>query len=505
MTDALLPDHVSVAVIGAGLSGIGAAYRLQTECLDRDYLVLEARESMGGTWDLFRYPGVRSDSDIFTFGFTFRPWTDDTSLADGPGILRYIHETAEEFGIDQRVRYGVRVVAADFSTATALWTLTLETPAGRRTLTCDFVLGTHGYYSYDAPYDAQLPGLADFAGEVVHPQSWPEELDWADKRVVVGSGATAVTIVPAMAERAAHVTMLQRTPTYVASVPRRDKVAGLLQRTLPPMAAYRAIRAKNLALQTVLYQGFRRFPEQGKRLLAAGVEKVAGPQWLDPHFSPPYHPWDQRLCAVPGADLFKALRSGEVSVVTDTIDTFVPEGVRLSSGEVLEADVVVTATGLQVDVVGGMELSVDGSGVEVGEQWIWKGAMITGLPNYLRVIGYANASWTLRADVSNVLATRVLNLMRERDLAYVVPEPEHPMEPRPVLDLTSGYLQRAAALLPQQGDRWPWLIRQNYVIDRRMTLGRDLVDELRLVTRAELGARGGRPATTPSSLTEEAS
>lgn len=501
MTDEL-PDHVSVAVIGAGLSGIGAAYRLQTECPDRDYLVLEARASMGGTWDLFRYPGVRSDSDIFTFGFTFRPWTDDTSLADGPGILRYIHETAAEFGIDQHVRYGVKVVAADFSTSTALWTLTLETPAGPRTMTSDFVLGTHGYYSYDAPYDAQLPGLADFAGEVVHPQSWPEGLDWTGKRVVVvGSGATAVTIVPSMAAQAAHVTMLQRTPTYVASVPRRDKIAGLLQRTLPPMAAYRAIRTKNLAVQTLLYQGFRRFPAQAKRVLAAGVEKVAGPQWLDPHFSPPYDPWDQRLCAVPGADLFKALRAGDVSVVTDTIDTFVPEGVRLSSGEVLEADLVVTATGLQVDVVGGMELSVDGSRVEVGEQWIWKGAMITGLPNYLRVIGYANASWTLRADVSNVLACRLLNLIRERDLAYVVPEPEQAMEPRPVLDLTSGYLQRAASLLPKQGDRWPWLIRQNYAIDRRMTLGRELVDELRLVTRAELGSREGRPAT----LTKEAS
>lgn len=487
-----LPDHVGVVVIGAGLSGIGAGYRLQTECPDRDYLILESRQRLGGTWDLFRYPGVRSDSDIFTFGFTFRPWRDDTSLADGPGIRRYIEETAAELGIEQQVRYGVRVRSASFATATALWTLTLETDTGPRELTCDFVIGAHGYYSYDAPYDAELPGLEDFAGPVVHPQSWPEDLDWTGKRVVVvGSGATAVTLVPAMAEAAAHVTMLQRTPTYVAAVPRRDRVAGLLQRLLPDMAAYRVIRAKNIAFQTLTYQFFRRFPEQGKKLLAGGVGKVAGPQWLDPHFSPPYDPWDQRLCAIPGADLFWALRSGEAAVVTGTIDRFVPEGVRLHDGRLLEADLVVTATGLQVDAVGGIRVHVDDQEVVAGEQLLWKGAMITRLPNYVRVIGYSNASWTLRADVSNLLACRVLNAMREADLAYVVPEPdEHsgPMGRRPLFDLDSGYLNRAADQIPDQGDRWPWLITQNYLRDRRQSLGGDLMRELRVVSRAELSA-----------------
>ncbi|SDS82725.1 Predicted flavoprotein CzcO associated with the cation diffusion facilitator CzcD [Nocardioides scoriae] len=486
-----LPDHVDVVVIGAGLSGIGAGYRLQTECPERDYLILEGRESMGGTWDLFRYPGVRSDSDIFTFGFTFRPWEGDQALADGPGILQYIKDTAAEFGIDEHVRYSTRVVHASFSTATGRWTLVVETASGRQELTCDFVIGSHGYYSYDAPYDAQLTGIADFAGQVVHPQFWPEDLDVTGKKVVVvGSGATAVTIVPSITGEAAHVTMLQRTPTYIAALPRHDKIAGLAQRWLPEMAAYRVIRAKNIAYQAGTYAFFRRFPDVGKKILSSGVGRYLGAEAAADNFSPPYDPWDQRLCVVPDGDLFKAIKRGDAEVVTDTIDSVVPEGVRLSSGRVLEADVLVTATGLSLDVAGGMEIEVDGAPVDLGSEFMWRGAMVTGVPNYVRVIGYTNASWTLRADITGVLATRVLNLMRERDAAYAVPEPEGELQPRPLLDLASGYIKRSADQLPQQGHRRPWLITQSYPIDRRQTLHGDLTQELRVVPRSELaGAR----------------
>ncbi|GAB3994513.1 flavin-containing monooxygenase [Nocardioides marmoraquaticus] len=486
-----LPDHTDVVVIGAGLSGIGAGYRLQTECPDRDYLILESRESMGGTWDLFRYPGVRSDSDIFTFGFTFRPWKGNQALADGPGILQYVKDTAAELGIDQHVRYGVKVVAADFDTGTGRWTLGLDTAAGRRELTCDFVVAAHGYYSYDDPHDAQLTGIDDFAGQVVHPQFWPEDLSVTGKKVVVvGSGATAVTIVPSVAGDAEHVTMLQRTPTYVAALPRHDKIAGLLQKALPEMLAYRAIRAKNVAYQAGTYAFLRRFPELGKKILASGVARHLGNAGAGDAFSPPYDPWDQRLCVVPDGDLFRAIKRGDAEVVTDTIDTFVPEGVRLSSGRLLEADVVVTATGLRFDVAGGMDISVDGEEVDLGRQFLWRGAMLTNLPNYARIIGYANASWTLRADVTNVLVTRVLNLMRERDAAYAVPEPDGELRPKPLLDLDSGYIKRAEGQLPQQGHRKPWLITQSYPIDRRQTLGGDVARELRLVPAASL--RGSR-------------
>ncbi len=493
-----LPDHVSVVVVGAGLSGIGAGYRLQTECPDRDYLILEGRESMGGTWDLFRYPGVRSDSDIFTFGFTFRPWEGDQALADGPGILQYIKDTAAEFGIEEHVRYRTQVREAAFDTGTGRWTLALDTPSGRQELTCDFIIGSHGYYSYDQPYDAQLTGLSDFAGEVVHPQFWPEDLSLAGKKVVViGSGATAVTIVPSVADEAAHVTMLQRTPTYIAALPRHDKIAGLAQKWLPEMAAYRAIRIKNIAYQAGTYTFFRRFPELGKKVLASGVGRHLGAEAAADNFAPPYDPWDQRLCVVPDGDLFKAIKRGDAEVVTDTIDTILPEGVRLSSGRVLEADVLVTATGLTLDVSAGIAMSVDGEEIDLGEQFMWRGAMVTNVPNYVRVIGYTNASWTLRADITGVLATRVLNLMSERDAAYAVPEPDGELRPQPLLDLSSGYIKRSAHQLPQQGHRRPWLITQSYPIDRRQTLNGELARELRVVPRSAL-----RGAAAPASSAE---
>ncbi|ROR92969.1 flavin-containing monooxygenase [Nocardioides aurantiacus] len=498
-TSRTLPDHVGVVVIGAGLSGIGAGYRLQTECPDRDYLILEGRESMGGTWDLFRYPGVRSDSDIFTFGFTFRPWEGDQALADGPGILQYVKDTAAEFGIEEKIRYSTQVVGAAFDTGAGVWTLSVETPSGPAELTCDFVVGSHGYYSYDAPYDAKLTGIDDFAGEVVHPQFWPEDLSLAGKKVVVvGSGATAVTIVPSVAGEAEHVTMLQRTPTYIAALPRRDKLAGLAQRFLPEMAAYRAIRVKNIAYQAGTYAFFRRFPELGKKVLASGVARHLNAEAAADNFAPPYDPWDQRLCVVPDGDLFKAIKRGDAEVVTDTIDSVVPEGIRLSSGRVLEADVIVTATGLSLDVSAGIALTVDGEEVDLGQEFMWRGAMVTGVPNYVRVIGYTNASWTLRADVTGVLATRVLNLMRERDAAYVVPEPDGELRPQPLLDLASGYIKRSAHQLPQQGHRRPWLITQSYPIDRRQTLHGELDRELKVVTRAALPGAATASASSES-------
>ena len=495
-----LPAHVSVVVVGAGLSGIGAGYRLQTECPDRDYLILEARESLGGTWDLFRYPGIRSDSDMFTLGYPFRPWTDTKSIADGPAILDYIEATAAEHGIDERIRYGVRVAGADFDTAAGLWTLELDTDAGRRSMTCDFLYSCAGYYDYEQPHDPELPGLEEFEGRVVHPQFWPEDLDVAGRRVVViGSGATAVTLVPSLAapeEGAAHVTMLQRTPTWIAAVPSHDKLAGQLMAKLPDTVAYRIVRAKNIAFSIGFYKFCRTRPAAARKLLHAQLRKVLGDQeMIDEHFTPPYDPWDQRLCAVPSADLFTALKKGAASIVTDRIETFTAGGVRLLSGKELEADIVVTATGLQLKMFGGIAPSVDGEEVTLADQFIFNGAMITGVPNFAVCIGYTNASWTLRADLSSRFVCKVLNFMRKRDYAAVVPETDGDMAEKPLLDLAAGYVQRSIGAFPKQGDSGPWQVRQNYVIDAATTMRTDLAEHLAVTPRTTLR----RPETRKAS------
>ncbi len=474
-----LPDHVDVVVVGAGLSGIGAGYRLQTECPDRDYVVLEARDALGGTWDLFRYPGIRSDSDMFTLGYPFKPWRDAKSIADGPSILSYLQEAADELGIEEHIRYGAKVVAADFSTGRGLWTLQVErrTPAGTETvaMTCQFLYSCAGYYDYDNVYSPAFPGIESYAGQVVHPQFWPEDLDHSGKRVVViGSGATAVTLVPSMARgegAAAHVTMLQRTPTWISAVPGRDKHADKLRELLPAGVAHQVVRAKNIALTTAFYQFCRRRPEQARRLLLGLTTRILGDEQLvADHFTPSYDPWDQRLCAAPDADLFKAIKAGSAEVVTDTIDGFVPEGVRLTSGRVLEADLVVTATGLQLLAFGGITPSVDGSPVELSEQFVWQGAMMTGVPNFAVCIGYTNASWTLRADLSSRLVCKVLNWMSKREYAVVVPEPREELQARPLLDLAAGYVQRSVDAFPRQGQKSPWRVRQNYLIDAATTM-----------------------------------
>ena len=511
-------EHLDVVIVGAGLSGVGAAYRLRTECAGKSVAILEARDTMGGTWDLFRYPGVRSDSDMFTLGYPFKPWREAKSIADGASILDYLRATAAEFGIDRLVRYRTRVVAADFSTETSRWTLTIaRRDIARRdedgrdedcrdedgdvtdsVITCDFLYACVGYYDYDRGHDPVLPGVESFRGEVVRPQFWPDDLAYAGKRVVViGSGATAVTLVPAMAETAAHVTMLQRSPTWIGVVPGRDKLADKVRELLPANAAHRLIRTKSILFGLAFYQFCRRWPKVARKVLIGLSTKALGDEdAVREHFTPTYDPWDQRLCASPDADLFNALKRGRASVVTDHIDAFTPDGVRLRSGRELAADVVVMATGLRLLALGGITPSVDGRRVELSEQFTWRGAMITGLPNLAVCVGYTNASWTLRADLTSRLVCRVVNHMDRHGYASVVPAPDRPLTRRPLMDLASGYIRRAIDAFPHQGDRGPWRVRQNYVLDAVSTLrgglGRQLVGTPRAAVEEASPAAQGR-------------
>ncbi|GAA5070668.1 flavin-containing monooxygenase [Nocardia iowensis] len=487
------PEHLDVVIIGAGLSGIGAAYRLQTECRGKTYAIVEARAAMGGTWDLFRYPGIRSDSDMFTLGYPFKPWRDAESIADGTSIRRYINETAAEFGIDRHIRYSTKVIAADWSSETARWTLTLEErdAAGnvsRRELTCGFLYACAGYYDYDRGYTPEFPGLSSFSGQVVHPQFWPEDLDYTGKRVIViGSGATAVTLVPAMAKQAERVTMLQRSPTWISAIPGRDKYADKIRELLPPNLAHRLIRTKNILFAIGFYQYCRRRPDSARKLLTGLTTRILKDEKaVAEHFTPTYNPWDQRLCAVPNADFFKAMKKDKAEVVTDHIDTFVPEGIRLKSGRILRADIVVTATGLQMLPLGGIAPRVDGQPVVLSDQFVWQGAMITGLPNFAVCVGYTNASWTLRADLSSRLVCKILNHMDRRGYAAVVPKPDGNLTEQPLLDLASGYIQRSIAEFPRQGDRHPWKVRQNYLLDSATTLRTNLTKTLTATPKSAL-------------------
>jgi cation diffusion facilitator CzcD-associated flavoprotein CzcO len=459
-------EHRDVLVIGAGLSGIGAAYRLQTECPDRSYAILEARETSGGTWDLFRYPGVRSDSDMFTLGYPFRPWRQPKAIAAGSTILAYLRDTAAEFGINKHIHYGRRVVGAAWSTADARWTV--RTADGEE-WTCSFLYVCTGYYRYEKGYEADFPGRESFAGEIVHPQHWPADLDYAGKRVVIiGSGATAVTLVPALAEQAAHVTMLQRSPSYLLSLPARE---GGASRVGPQV-----IRARNVLLTWALYQASRRWPKRVATSLRHGVAKqLPADVPVDPHFVPRYDPWDQRLCVVPDGDLFAAMRAGRASVVTATIDTFTADGIRLTDGRQLDADVIVTATGLTMVAFGEIALSVDGRPIDAHDLHVYKGMMFDGLPNLAWCVGYTNASWTLRADLTSGYVCRLLNyLTRHRiDIATPrLPASAHDTG-EPLMALSSSYVRRAAAALPRQSDRRAWRMLNNYLLDLpRMRLSR---------------------------------
>ncbi len=482
------PAHVDVLIVGAGLSGVGAAYRLRERLPGTTVAILEGRDAIGGTWDLFRYPGVRSDSDMYTLSYPFRPWTDPKSIADGSSILAYLRETADEAGITEMVRFGQRVLAASWDGGSATWTVTAQTAQGAVRHTCSFLYLATGYYSYDAGHVVDFPGQGDFGGRVVHPQLWPDDLDVTGSRVVViGSGATAVTLVPALVERgAAHVTMLQRSPTYMVSLPERDPVAAAAQRVLPARAAHRVIRAKNIAFNVGSYQLARRFPAAMRRLLTLGVARQLPEGYdVDVHFNPRYNPWDERLCVVPDGDLFTSLASGAAEVVTDTIDRFTPAGVLLASGRELPADVVVTATGLRLQVAGGIDLGVDGVPVVVSEAHVYKGLMLSDVPNLAWCVGYTNNSWTLRADLTATYVCRLLAHLETHGLTTATPRFDGGSAgERPLLDLSAGYIQRAAADLPKQGDAAPWRVRQNYLLDL-LTMRTGRVDDGMLeLTRA---------------------
>jgi len=466
--DDATPDMLDVLIIGAGLSGIGAACQLRRECPGKRFAILEARDAIGGTWDLFRYPGIRSDSDMHTLGYRFRPWTNPKAIADGPSIRAYIRETAKEEGVTGHIRFGRKVTGAAWSSGDACWTVTaVDVRSGERSTFCArFLYSCSGYYSYEEAYRPAFAGEADFRGTVAVPQFWPEELDYAGKRVVViGSGATAVTIVPSMAQTAAHVTMLQRSPTYIVTRPAEDKIAHGLRRILPEQAAYAATRWKNVLVGMFFYRLARRRPEPVKRHFVKMAARQLAPGHDLRHFTPNYKPWDQRICAVPDGDLFRAIRKGSASVVTDTIDRFTADGIRLSSGRELPADIVVVATGLKLNAMGGMALTVDGKPVHSNASMAYKGMMLSDVPNFAMAFGYTNASWTLKADLTAEYVCRLLRYMDRHRHAIAVPRREPGVEPAPFLNFTSGYVQRAQHLLPQQGSRAPWQVYQNYLQD----------------------------------------
>ena len=463
-------DHLDVLVVGAGLSGIAAGYHLQKECPGKTYAILESRDTIGGTWDLFRYPGIRSDSDMYTLGYSFRTWKGAKAIADGPAILEYIRDTAREHGIERKIRFGHRVERATWSSDTALWTVhARRADSGELVaLTCRFLLMCSGYYDYAAGYTPDFPGVAGYAGRVVHPQKWTGDIDYAGKRVVViGSGATAVTLVPELAKKAAHVTMLQRSPTYIVSVPAVDVVARWLRRKLPDEVAYDVTRWKNVALSMALFNFCRGFPDRAKKLMVDGIRKSMGPEFdVAKHFTPTYRPWDQRVCLVPDGDLFEALRSGRAEVVTDRIETFTEKGLRLQSGNELEADLIVMATGLKLLLLGGVQLSVDGRPVDVGKTVNYKGSMLSDVPNFAITIGYTNASWTLKCDLVCEYVCRVLNHMDRKGYRQCVPRlKESGGDEEPLMNFSSGYIQRSLAQLPKQGTKAPWRLYQNYLLD----------------------------------------
>lgn len=483
------PQHVDVLIVGAGLSGICAAYYLQTRCPTKRYIILEGREGMGGTWDLFRYPGIRSDSDMYTLGYSFRPWTEGKAIADGPAILKYIRETAAEYGIDRQIRFGHRVRRASWSSAEAAWTVEASGPDGQPVVfTCNFLYTCSGYYDYASGYTPQWPGVERFAGRIVHPQHWPAGLDYAGKRVVViGSGATAVTLVPAMAEQAARVTMLQRSPTYVVSQPTRDGVADWLRGRLPARLAHGLIRWRNVLMGLFFYYLMRWRPDMAKRTLIKRVREQLGPGYdVDTHFTPSYNPWDQRLCLVPDADLFKAMKSGRAEVVTDQIEEFTAAGLRLRSGRELAADIIVTATGLNLKILNGIELAVDGAPVRLADSISYKGMMYSDIPNLASAFGYTNASWTLKSELTSAYVCRLLNYMDRRGYTHCTPRLHDPaVRPEPALSFTSGYVRRALESLPSQGSKRPWKLYQNYLFDL-ITLRFGRMDDSAL----EFGRRG---------------
>jgi monooxygenase len=463
------PEHFNVLIVGAGLSGIGAGYHLQTECPGKSYVILEGRDAIGGTWDLFRYPGIRSDSDMYTLGYNFRPWREAKAIADGPSILQYVRDTARENGIDKKVRFHHRVMRAQWSSEEARWIVEAERSDTNEPLqfSCNFLFMCSGYYDYANGYLPEFPNADAFAGKLIHPQHWPDNLDYEGKRVVViGSGATAVTLAPAMAEKAAHVTMLQRSPTYIVSRPSEDTLANSLRQKLPAMLAYQITRWKNVLLGMWFFRLARRKPEKVKAGIIGLIRKQLGPDYdVATHFTPRYNPWDQRLCLVPDGDLFREINAGRMSIVTDHIERFTQSGIKLKSGEELQADIIVTATGLQMKLFSGLEVSVDGTRIDLAKTMSYKGMMFSGVPNFAAAFGYTNASWTLKADLTCEYVCRLLRYMDRRGYRQCMPKRDPSVAELPWLDFTSGYVQRALHQLPRQGAKKPWRLYQNYARD----------------------------------------
>jgi monooxygenase len=498
-------EHVDLLIVGAGLSGIGAGYHLQANCPSKTYAILEARECIGGTWDLFRYPGIRSDSDMYTLGYSFKPWQEAKAIADGPSILNYVRETARDHGIEQKIRFHHRVLSAEFSTADGRWTVQALRSDTQETvqMSCSFLLMCSGYYRYDEGYTPQFEGTERFTGRIVHPQHWPEDLDYAGKRVVViGSGATAVTLVPAMARSAAHVTMLQRSPTYIVSLPGEDPIAKTLRRVLPARATYPILRWKNVLLTMLSFQLSRRRPAVVKALIRRGIEKQLPPGYdIDTHFKPRYGPWDQRMCLVPDGDLFTAISAGRASVLTDEIDTFTETGLRLASGEEVEADVIVTATGLNLLALGGTRMAVDGRDIELPQTMSYKGMMLSGVPNMAMAVGYTNASWTLKCDLTCEYVCRLLNHMDEHGYEQCVPQNQDPsIVEQPFIDFSSSYVLRSIDQFPKQGSKTPWRLYQNYPLDIvSLRLGA-IADGAMQFSRSGSAVKAAAPVAAPPAI-----
>ncbi len=464
-----MSEHIDVLIVGAGLSGIGAARHLQIHCPRKSFAILEGREALGGTWDLFRYPGIRSDSDMQTMGFSFRPWVHEKSIADGSHILDYLKETAEEFGIDRHIRFNKRVKEVRWSSEDAAWTVCLEEAGSgeRSEMTCSFLYMCTGYYNYKGGHTPEFAGAADFRGQLVHPQTWPKDLDYAGKNVVViGSGATAVTLVPAMAKTAGHVTMLQRSPTYIVARPGADPMVAKLQRWLPPRLASRLTRWRNIGMGMYFYNLSRSKPDKVKAMIIAGAQALLGADYdVKTHFTPSYKPWDQRVCLVPDGDLFQAIRKGQASVVTDTIERFTEKGIQLTSGKELQADVIVTATGLKMELLSGISVVVDGESVNLAQTYNYKGTMFSGVPNFALTIGYTNASWTLKAELTSSYVCRLLNWMDRHKMRTATPHADGSIGELPLFDFAAGYVQRALETMPKRGSKRPWTLRQNYPRD----------------------------------------
>lgn len=463
-----IPSY-DVIIVGAGLSGIGAAFHVQDKCPDRSYIVLEGRAAMGGTWDLFKYPGIRSDSDMFTLGFSFNPWKNPKAIADGPAILKYIKETARDFGIDKNIRFNHKVANAIWIEETAEWELDLaeHEAVSYQKMRCKFLFTCCGYYNYAQGHKPHFPNSEAFEGTIVHPQEWDTSLNYTDKKVVViGSGATAVTLVPEMAKKASKVTMLQRSPTYIMNLPSEDPIANFFRKIFPKQWAHTLSRWKNILVSMLLYQVSRRWPNAIRNLLQGGVKKELGEDYMQQHFVPKYNPWDQRLCLIPDNDLFNAVKEKKAEVVTDTIEQFTPTGIKLDSGKELDADIVVTATGLQLQLLGGMQLQVNGKTIETQNVHCYRGVMLSGIPNFAVAIGYTNASWTLKCDLNCHFVTRILNYMQEHEHEKVTPRFDSSVfETEPLLDFDAGYVKRANHILPKQGSKAPWKVYQNYIKD----------------------------------------